>query len=105
MSAARLSQCDRILAFLADGEPHTMTRVHQAVGFCRLNSRVSELRKRGHRIECWRDGADYVYRLVSLGEGPSSRSDGSSPSETVPLAQDASLSSPAQVSLDLWSAA
>lgn len=56
-----MSQCDRIAAVLADGQPHRMTDIHRVVGFCRLNSRIAELRTRGHVIVCERKGADYIY--------------------------------------------
>lgn len=66
-----MSQCDRVLAVLADGHPHTIDEIHDRAGTMRLNSRVAELRKRGHDIVCTRDGATYRYQLVSLGEpGP-----------------------------------
>jgi hypothetical protein len=59
-----VSQCERILAFLADGLPHRMEDIHRAVGFCRLNSRVAELRSRGYSIVCDKTGGIYVYRLA-----------------------------------------
>lgn len=66
-----VSQCDRILAVLADGCEHEMRDIHRVAGFCRLNSRVSELRSRGHEITCRREGACYFYRLVdTLNEPP-----------------------------------
>lgn len=74
----KASQCDGILAVLADGRPHRMEEIHQRVGFCRLNSRVAELRKRGHHIECDKTGGRYIYRLllretdVSQTEAPAS---------------------------------
>jgi biotin operon repressor len=79
------SQCARIVEFLSDCRPHSMQDVHRAVGFCRLNSRVSELRHRGYQIECRREGGDYIYTLVSLAE--------SSPSEatSVTAAPDTEL--------------
>lgn len=58
------SQCARVLSALADGEWHGMRDVHRVAGFMRLNSRVSELRGRGYRIECERRGNDYFYRLA-----------------------------------------
>ena len=58
------SQNDRILEVLRDGQPHRMEEIHQHVGFCRLNSRISELRDRGHRITCDKGGGLYVYRLI-----------------------------------------
>ena len=60
-----LSQNDRILAVLQDGKIHEMRDIHREAGFCRLNSRISELRKRGHVIECQREGGLYLYRLVT----------------------------------------
>lgn len=63
-----MSQCADILAVLADGEWHTVADIHRRAGFSRLNSRVSELRDRGHHIECDRVAAErasdaYRYRL------------------------------------------
>jgi len=58
------SQNERILALLDSGREWEMRDIHREVGFCRLNSRVSELRKRGHVIECRREGNLYFYRLV-----------------------------------------
>lgn len=72
------SQVDRIAAVLADGEWHTTSAIHRVVGFCRLNSRVAELRARltvyGKTIECRHvagaaKGADaYEYRLARIAE-------------------------------------
>lgn len=64
------SQCERVLAVLADGRTHTVPEIHQLAGTMRLNSRVAELRGRGHNIECvrlrGRTGANaYAYRLLS----------------------------------------
>lgn len=58
------SQCDRILDVLRDGKKHRMEEVHQRVGFCRLNSRISELRDRGHNIVCDKTGGHYTYLLL-----------------------------------------
>lgn len=60
-----MSQSADLLALLSDGRPHEMRAIHRAIGFCRLNSRVSELRDRGYRIECDKTGGQYVYTLVS----------------------------------------
>lgn len=66
------SQCQRVLAVLSDHRPHTITEIHERAGTMRLNSRVAELRSRGHVIKCWstrtRNGsgrlrAVYWYRL------------------------------------------
>jgi hypothetical protein len=48
------SQCARVLAVLQDGKPHSIQEIHERAGTMRLNSRVSELRTRGHPIRCWR---------------------------------------------------
>lgn len=46
-----MSQCAAILEVLADGGWHSVREIHARAGYSRLNSRVSELRERGHRIE------------------------------------------------------
>ena len=58
------SQCDRVLAVLNDGQWHRMEEIHQRAGFMRLNSRISDLRDRGHIIECDKSGRIYRYRLL-----------------------------------------
>ena len=85
-----MSQCKQILQVLSDGREHEMRDIHQAVGFCRLNSRVSELRSRGHEIMCRRAGEFYFYRLV-LNEAPEPPSSCAS----LPQVSGASLSTPA----------
>jgi hypothetical protein len=60
-----MSQCDLILEVLADGKPHSFREIHQHAGFCRMNSRVAELRaKRGLNIVCHKGGGDYRYQLL-----------------------------------------
>jgi hypothetical protein len=59
------SQCDRVLAVLADGRAHSITEIHERAGTMRLNSRVAELRKRGHEIVCTREGDTYSYTLLA----------------------------------------
>lgn len=69
-----LSQNERILALLSDRQPHRVPDIHRAVGTCRLNSRVAELRKRlrreGQTIVCRHlegTGAEaYEYQIVLL---------------------------------------
>ncbi len=62
------SQCDRLLAVLADGGWHSVPEIHWLIGPCRLNSRAAELRARGVQIVCERTpgvsgpGA-YAYRI------------------------------------------
>lgn len=70
------SQSQRILAARERGGWMTATAIHRSAGTCRLNSRISELRTRGHLIECRHipgagSGPDaYEYRLtVPSGEG------------------------------------
>src|SRR3972149_11474010 len=56
------THCTRLLDVLADGKPHdhlSLYRLNMIV-----HSRVSELRKRGYRIEMRRDGGLYLYRLL-----------------------------------------
>lgn len=69
----RDSQTSRILAVLSDGQPHTVSEIHRLAGYSRLNSRVSELRKKGHTIVCrsipGESGSDgYEYQLVVSGQ-------------------------------------
>lgn len=45
------SQAARILRALSDGRWHSSAAIHRKVGTTRLNSRISELRKRGYEIE------------------------------------------------------
>ena len=48
------SQCERVLSVLGDGRWHSVSGIHRKAGTMRLNSRISELRSRGHEIECER---------------------------------------------------
>lgn len=72
-----MSQSADLLALLSDGQPHEMRDIHRAIGFCRLNSRVSELRGRGHLIECDKSGGQYVYRLLSRPLAETAQEEGS----------------------------
>jgi hypothetical protein len=59
---------------LRDGRWHTAAEIHQLAGFSRLNSRISELRKRGYEIEHETTGvgaAGSRYRLKDSAEEPS----------------------------------
>jgi hypothetical protein len=65
-----VSQSARILAVLADGNPHLVSEIHARAGYSRLNSRVAELRTRGYVIESFHVGGKtgsegYGYSLVS----------------------------------------
>ena len=90
---------EKVLALLSDGKPHTH---HEIYGlFVIGHSRIADLRKRGHIIESWRDGDDYLYQLCA-GE-PSV----SSPTSTDGLRSEVgnavdipSSASPAQLTLE-----
>ena len=51
----------RVLMLLSDGRPHRSSEGYR-LGVM-LHSRVADLRRDGHVIECHRDGPDYVYQL------------------------------------------
>lgn len=53
---------ERVLGLLADGEPHSHLEVYDL--HVVAHSRVASLRRKGHRIDCWRDGDTYYYRLL-----------------------------------------
>ncbi len=64
------SQCSRVLAALGDGRWHSVAAIHRQAGTMRLNSRVAELRKRGHVIEHRtvpgkRGACGHQYRLLN----------------------------------------
>jgi hypothetical protein len=52
----------KVLALLSDGRPHSHLELRdlQVVG----HSRISSLRKLGHKIECSREGSLYWYQLL-----------------------------------------
>lgn len=81
---ARHSQCERILAVLADGKLHTTAEIHQRAGYSRLNSRIAELRKRGRNIQYEFVGgvgpSAHAYRLICAEDADSSQSAASPPS-------------------------
>jgi hypothetical protein len=67
-----MSQCSRVLDVLADGRSHDIAEIHARAGTMRLNSRVAELRERGHVIRCDVRRGVYSYVLLSresLGRG------------------------------------
>ena len=53
---------ERVLQLLADGRPHSHHELYALNVIA--HSRVSDLRKRGHVIEMWREDDLYLYRLV-----------------------------------------
>lgn len=88
LKPARGSQCARVLAVLQDGRPHTVPEIHDRAGTMRLNSRIAELRKRGHNIICEHTPGEtgagaYSYRLIT---GPLSpgRPEATAESEATP---------------------
>jgi len=60
-----MSQCSRILEVLRDHRIHDMREIHQRAGTMRLNSRIAELRSRGHNIVCFKTGGVYRYQMLS----------------------------------------
>jgi hypothetical protein len=64
-----MTHCARVLALLSDGQPHSHSELYALHVIA--HSRVSDLRRKGYRIDQWRDGDLYLYRLVSLPEGES----------------------------------
>lgn len=83
MSGATHKQ--RVLALLSDGRPHTH---HELYGLYTIaHSRVADLRRDGYRIECWREGGEYLYQLLEATTGDQPVGDaavvGGSPSPVV----------------------
>jgi hypothetical protein len=56
----------RVLELLSDGEPHTHLEVYALNVIA--HSRIADLRRDGHEINCWRDGDLSYYQLVSLAQ-------------------------------------
>lgn len=59
-----MTGCERVLELLSDGNPHHHIELYR-LGVV-AHSRVSDLRKRGHTIVCWRDGDHSMYQLLSV---------------------------------------
>ena len=49
---SKTTHCQRVLAVLGDGLPHSTSELYRRAGPMILHSRVAELRKRGHTIVC-----------------------------------------------------
>jgi len=102
----KLSQNDRILAVLQDGRDHSVPEIHRIAGTCRLNSRIAELRKRGHAITCFRipnqtGAASYGYRLDVSGDSSGSLPSLGRTAEVAAVdAPPPSSTSPLQLSMD-----
>ena len=56
-----MTHAEKVMALLSDGKPHSHLEGYR-LGVM-LHSRVADLRKKGHRIDCWREGPNYLYRL------------------------------------------
>lgn len=54
---------ERVLQLLSDGKPHTHTELYGLHVIA--HSRISDLRKKGHKIISWREGDQYLYELVA----------------------------------------
>lgn len=52
---------EKVLRLLSDGKPHTHLQGY-ALNVM-LHSRVSDLRRDGYRIRCWREGRLSVYQM------------------------------------------
>ena len=74
-----MTHCERVLDLLSDGQPHTYRELYDLRVMA--HSRVADLRKRGHVIDCWRDGDDYLYQLKA---SPSASSPESGPADEPP---------------------
>ncbi len=75
MHAARLAtspRLRRVLAVLADGQPHTTRAIMRAAHVCAVNSCVAELRANGAEIDCTvtltRRGRRHHYTLTKAPE-------------------------------------
>lgn len=53
---------EKVLALLSDGQPHSHHELYALHVIA--HSRVSDLRKQGHRIAQWRHEDLYLYQLV-----------------------------------------
>jgi len=87
--------CDRIIARLADG-PATAAELY-ATTYSVVHSRIAELRKRGHVIECEHvkgetGASSYIYRLVgeagTTQPGQTARADGDATAWEAPRLPD-----------------
>lgn len=90
-----MSGCDRVLRLLSDRQPHTHHELYDLNVIA--HSRVSDLRKRGHVIEQWREGDDYLYQLV----GSAPVADGKPVGADVGLVPDQATVEPAQLSFEV----
>ena len=81
---------EKVLALLSDGQPHSHHSLYALNVIA--HSRISDLRKRGHTIEMWRDGDDYMYRLQdSAGPGVLPSSEVPPPSPVTVIDENAAV--------------
>ena len=60
------SDADVVLAILLMSQGEWVSKLYVLAG-CMVHSRVADLRRKGHQIECKRFGpSDYRYRLMSV---------------------------------------
>lgn len=78
-----MTGCERVLALLSDGEPHS----HHSLYGLRViaHSRVADLRKRGHVIDCWVEEGTHYYQLRLLDQRDEDCGAGDPPPQAVPL--------------------
>ena len=79
----------RVLQVLKDGKPHSHHELYQ-LG-CVAHSRISDLRRDGHKITAWRDGDLYLYRLEAATFSSPAVSN-SAPASNPALAAESTLS-------------
>lgn len=49
-----MTHCEKVLAVLADGQPHSTSELYRKCGGMILHSRIADLRAKGHDIACER---------------------------------------------------
>lgn len=68
---------ERVLNLLKDHKPHTHHELYalRVIG----HSRIADLRRQGHVIAVWREGDNYLYRLLSDGREANGATDPTPP--------------------------
>lgn len=56
----------KVLELLSDGKPHSHQELYRL--YVIAHSRVSDLRKQGHNIACWKEGDLHWYQLLGPSE-------------------------------------
>lgn len=83
-----MTHCERVLQLLSDHKPHTHHELYalRVIG----HSRIADLRRQGHVIAVWREGENYLYRLLSDGREANGATDPTPPldeSVVAPIAE------------------